>query len=125
MSCLYFLRLTDHTIFRTGELTRGMCVVDRRNVGALGSTTTYTEVQETLQSHMEAGSANVDDFGSVLPVSDGIEDDPSRGRKKDEPGGVPVVEGTPGPEALVQLMLKRVWNIEVTKESLTADQLLV
>ena len=92
MSCLYFLRLTDHTIFRTGELTRGMCVVDRRNVGALGSTTTYTEVQETLQSHIEAGSANVDDFGSVLPVPDGIEDDPSRGRKKDEPGGVPVVE---------------------------------
>ena len=35
-----------------------------------------------------------------------------------------VVEGTPGPGALVQFMLERVWNIEATKESRAADQLL-
>ncbi|KAF8265057.1 Inosine/uridine-preferring nucleoside hydrolase domain-containing protein [Lactarius quietus] len=101
---------------RTGELTRGMCVVDRRNEGAHAPTTSYAKVQETLQNRVDAGFADVDDFGTVVPAPR---------RKKDEPGGVPVVEGTPGPESLVQFLLKRVWNIEATKESLAADQLLV
>ena len=105
-----------------------MCVVDRRNDGAHAPAAGFAQVQKTLQNRMEAGFADVDDFGSipVVPAPDSIiEDESSRRRKKDEPGGILVVEGTPGPEALVQLMLKRVWNIEATKESLAADQLLV
>src|ERR1700761_976551 len=114
------------TTFRTGELTRGMCVVDRRNNSAHAPAVDFAQVQKMLQNHTEAGTSDVADFGTipVVPVPVGAEDEPSL-RRKDEPGGVLVVEGTPGPEALVQFMLKRVWNIEVTKESLAADQLLV
>ena len=113
--------------FRTGELTRGMCVVDRRNDGAHAPAAGFAQVQKTLQNRMEAGSVDVDDLGamSVVPAPLGAEDEPSLRRKKDEPGGILVVDGTPGPEALVQFMLKRIWNIETTKESLAADQLLV
>ena len=103
-----------------GELTRGMCVVDRRNDGKHAPPVDFAQVQEALQNRVDAGSADVDDFGiavSAAPIA--------RGLKKDEPDGVTVVEGTPGPETLVQLMLKRVWNVDVTKESLVADQLLV
>ena len=104
-----------------------MCVVDRRNDSAHAPAAGFAQVQKTLQNRMEAGSSDVDDFGSipVVPAPVGAEGELSLRRKKDEPGGVLVVEGTPGPEALVQFMLKRVWNIEVTKEQLAADQLLV
>jgi len=104
---------------RTGELTRGMCVVDRRDDGAHAPTTSYAHVQEALQNRVAAGPADADGLGVD------VEDEPSRRSGKDELGGVPVVEGTPGPETLVQFLLKRVWNIEATKESLAADQLLV
>ena len=100
-----------------------MCVVDRRNDGAHPPAAGYAHVQEALQNRVASGSADADGLDFVPPVD--VEDEPSRGRRKDEPGGVPVVEGTPGPETLVQFILKRVWNIEATKESLAADQLLV
>jgi hypothetical protein len=100
-----------------------MCVVDRRDDGAHAPATSYAHVQEALQNRVAAGSADADGLDSVVPVD--VEDEPSRQRGKDEPGGVPVVEGTPGPETLVQFLLKRVWNIEATKEGLAADQLLV
>ena len=112
---LFFLRM--------GELTRGMCVVDRRNDGKHAPPVDFAQVQEALQNRVDAGSADVDDFGIAVPAAP--IDEASRGLKKDEPDGVTVVEGTPGPETLVQLMLKRVWNVDVTKESLVADQLLV
>ncbi len=103
-----------------------MCVVDRRDESAHAPAENYARVQEALQNRVEAGSADADDFSSVVvPAPVDVEDEPSRRRRKDEPGGVPVVEGTPGPETLVQFILKRVWNIEVTKESLATDQLLV
>ena len=104
-----------------------MCVVDRRNDTAHAPAGGFAQVQKRLQNRMEAGSSDVDDFGSmpVDPASVSVGDEPSRRRKKDEPGGVAVVEGTPGPEALVQFILKRVWNIEATKHSLAADRLLV
>jgi hypothetical protein len=61
-----------------------------------------------LKSHIAAGPA---------------EDEPSR-LCEDEQEGVPVVEGTPGAEALLQIMMKWVWHVEVDKESLFADLLL-
>jgi hypothetical protein len=101
-----------------------MCVVDRRNDGAHAPPVDFAQVQEALQNRVDAGSAYVDDFGFMPPGPAPV--DESSGRiKQDEPDGVTVVEGTPGPEALVQLILKRVWNVEATKESLVADQLLV
>jgi GTP:adenosylcobinamide-phosphate guanylyltransferase len=100
-----------------------MCVVDRRNDGAHAPPVDFAQVQEALMNHVDAGSAEVDDFSSMVPAAS--VDESSRRVKQDEPGGVTVVEGTPGPEALVQLMLKRVWNVDVTKESLATDQLLV
>ncbi|KAH9032457.1 nucleoside hydrolase [Lactarius pseudohatsudake] len=111
---------------RTGELTRGMCVVDRRGENKSTPAANYADVQEALQHRVEVGSGDADVIGSVVvPAPVDYEDEPSLRRKKDEPGGVPVVEGTPGPDTLRQFILKRVWNIEVTKESLATDQLLV
>ena len=103
-----------------------MCVVDRRDDGSHAPPAGYANVQEALQNRVEAGSADADDLGSVVvPALIDVQDEPSERLRKDEAGGVPVVEGTPGPETLVQYLLKRVWNVEATKESLAADQLLV
>ena len=45
---------------------------------------------------------------------------------EEEQEGVPVVEGTPNVEALLQIMLKRVWGVQVDKETdLVATLLLV
>ena len=112
----------DDPTFRKGELTRGMCVVDRRNDGEHAPPVDFAQVQAALQNRVDAGSADVDDFGPTVPAPI---DKSSRGIKQDELDGVTVVEGTPGPETLVQLMLKRVWNVDVTEERLAADQLLV
>ncbi|KAH8996418.1 nucleoside hydrolase [Lactarius hatsudake] len=111
---------------RTGEFTRGMCVVDRRGDDTRTPGANHAHIREALQRRVDAGSADAGVFGSVVvPAPVNVEDEPSLRRKKDEPGGVPVVESTPGPETLLQFLLKRVWNIEVTKESLATDQLLV
>lgn len=86
-----------------------MCVVDRRSHRATYAPgTNFARVQAELKSHVAAGPA---------------EDAPSR-LCEDEQEGVPVVEGTPGAEALLQMMMKRVWHVEVDKESLVADLLL-
>ena len=45
---------------------------------------------------------------------------------EEEQEGVPVVEGTPNVEAFLQIMLKRVWGVQVDKETdLVATLLLV
>ena len=96
-------------LHRTGEHTSGMCVVDRRGHRATYAPgSNYARVQAELMSHVATGTA---------------EDESSR-LCEDEQGGVPVVEGTPGPEGLLQIMMKRVWQVEVDKESLSADLLL-
>lgn len=112
---------------RIGELTRGMCVVDRRDdQGAYAPGVNRARVQAELKSRMAAGSAGV--FGPLesvaVPARVEVEDEPSR-RCSDEQEGVPVIEGTPGAEALVQIMMKRIWDVTVDKESLTTDLLLV
>jgi hypothetical protein len=112
---------------RIGELTRGMCVVDRRDdQGAYAPGANRARVQAELKSHMEAGSAG--GFGSLesvaLPARVEVKDEPSH-ECSDEQEGVPVVDGTPGAEALLQIMMKRIWHVVVDKESLTTDLLLV
>jgi len=86
-------------IERTGELTRGMLVVDRR-----GETTIYepgknrSEAQAFFERAVEDGPAPV----QVEKLED-IEGPPK---------GVLCVTETPGPESLVQSLLSRVWGIE-------------
>ena len=112
---------------RTGELTRGMCVVDRRDDrGPYAPGANRARVQAELKSGQAAGSGG--GFGSLesltVPARVEIKDEPSH-RRSDEQEGVPVVEGTPGTGALLQIMMKRIWHVVVDEESLAADLLLV
>ena len=110
-------------IHRTGELTGGMCVVDRR-----GDQSTYApgvnraRVQAELKGRMATGTAEPGSFGLfesvAVPALVEVEDEPSRQSKGDQ-DGIPVLEGTPGAEALLQIMMKRIWQVEADKESLT------
>jgi hypothetical protein len=114
---------------RTGDLTRGMCVVDRRDdQGADAQRANRARVQAELQSRIAAGSAEAGSFGSLesvaVPARVEVEDEPSS-LHEDAQEGVPVVESTPGVVALLQIMMKRIWHVEVDKESLTEDLLLV
>jgi hypothetical protein len=77
---------------------------------------------------MATGTAEPGSFGLfesvAVPALVEVEDGPSRLSNGDQEG-IPVIEGTPGAEALLQHMMKRVWQVEVDKESLTADLSLV
>ncbi len=104
-----------------------MCVVDRRDdQGAYAPGVNRARVQAELMSRMAAGSAGV--FGSLesvaVPARVEVEDKPSH-QCVNEQEGVPVIEGTPGAEALLQIMMKRIWDVTVDKGSLTPDLLLV
>ncbi|KAI9510872.1 hypothetical protein F5148DRAFT_958401, partial [Russula earlei] len=66
-------------------------------------------VDAELKERMVAGSAETGDPGSLESVVvPAVEDEPSR-PWEDEREGTPVVEGTPGAEALLRIMLKRIW----------------
>ena len=70
---------------RTGEITRGMVVVDRRlDKGAYASGANRAKVED---SRLEARSCS------------------SIGRE-----GVACIIGTPGPDVLLNLLLERVWG---------------
>lgn len=104
-----------------------MCIVDRRDdQSAYAPGVNRARVQAELKSHMAAGSAGV--FGSfesvAVPARVEVEDAPSR-QCGDEKEGVPVIERTPGAEALLQIIMKRIWHVTVDKGSLSADLLLV
>lgn len=100
-----------------------MCVVDRR-----GDQSTYApgvnraRVQAELKGRMATGTAEPGSFGLfesvAVPALVEVEDEPSRQSKGDQ-DGIPVLEGTPGAEALLQIMMKRIWQVEADKESLT------
>ena len=116
-------------IHRTGELTSGMCVVDRRgdqSTNAPGLNRAGVEAE--LKRRMATGTSEPGSFGLfesvTVPALVEVEDEPSC-LSKDDHEGIPVIEGTPGAEALLQIMMKRVWHVEADKESLAADLLLV
>jgi len=116
-------------IERVGELTSGLCVVDRRNDHrAYAPGANRVRVQAELKRRMATGTADPDSFGflesAAVPALVEVEHEPSR-QSEDEQEGISVVERTPGAEALLQLMMKRVWHVEVDKESLTEGLLLV
>jgi hypothetical protein len=106
-----------------------MCVVDRRNdQHACAPGANRVRVQAELKRRMAAGTAEPDSFGLLesvaVPALVEVEEQPLPWNEDDQEG-IPVVERTPGAEALLQVMLKRVWHVEVDKESLIAALLLV
>jgi len=114
-------------MYRVAELTRGMCVVDRRgDRGAYVPGVNRARVQEELKSRMSAGSTG--GFGALesvaVPARDEVEEE-STLQCNDDQEGVPVIEATPGPAALLQIMMERIWHVMVSDESLTADLSLV
>ncbi|KAJ8077003.1 hypothetical protein PM082_001426 [Marasmius tenuissimus] len=90
-------------IERTGELTRGMLVVDRRedeSAYALGANRS-----EAHAKHNEDGE------GTVVPARVEVENpEQATSVESSKSPGVPCVVKTPGPTVLLELLLKRVWG---------------
>jgi len=80
---------------RVGELTRGMCVVDRR--GGEGAGGTRTEDKELADNHIP-GEAKRDRDGSEV---------------KQAKNEAKIITNTPGSEVLRKLLLKRVFGTDV------------
>ncbi|KAI8993054.1 nucleoside hydrolase [Trametes punicea] len=99
-------------IERVGELTRGMCVVDRRDdQGAYAPGANRAQVQAELERHhfQHAGAYE----STALPAPVEVESCPAI--KEQDPsvrGGVPCITQTPGSAALVKLLLERVWDVK-------------
>ncbi|KAI0663543.1 nucleoside hydrolase [Cubamyces menziesii] len=100
-------------IERTGELTRGMCVVDRRDdQGAYAPGANRAEVQAELERHHFQHAGTYESTAVPAPVE--VESRPiiEGPLAVDHKGGVPCVTQTPGSAALVQLLLERVWGVK-------------
>lgn len=84
---------------RTGEITRGMLVVDRRpDESACAPGGDRAKVQEALQGRLEASSL-------AVPAQVELE----RELKSDGNGVACIIE-TPGPKVLLSLLFERVWG---------------
>jgi hypothetical protein len=103
------LTLMADSFTRTGEITRGMLVVDRRDdASAYAPGANRAEVQKLLSEKLHTN----DDLweSTSVPARVEVEEKPA---KKEPEHGVWVVTHTPGAEALLRLLLKRVWNAEL------------
>ncbi|KZP17949.1 nucleoside hydrolase [Athelia psychrophila] len=89
-------------IERTGELTRGMLVVDRRedSQSAEAPGMNRTEVEAEREQHV----------GKVIPAQVEVEQ-ASDALHIGAGRGVTVVVETPGPAALLEVLLERVWGV--------------
>ncbi|KAA1473944.1 nucleoside hydrolase [Dentipellis sp. KUC8613] len=94
---------------RIGQLTRGMCVVDRRDdKGAYAPGANRAAVQAALERQQIAHGP----FESTaLPAQVEVEDSSQAELQKG--GGVPCVVRTPGSDKLVELMFQRIWGVEM------------
>ncbi|RPD74261.1 nucleoside hydrolase [Lentinus tigrinus ALCF2SS1-7] len=120
--------LRKFEVERTGELTRGMLVVDRRDdAGAYAPGVNRAEVQAELERHhfKHAGAYE----STAVPAQVEVEAPPTipghpqgqgpaatqGGSNSDlmHGGGVPCITQTPGPAALLQLLLERVWGVKL------------
>jgi len=93
-------------IERTGEITRGMLVVDRReDETAYSPGQNRARVQTELQERYDA---------TAFPIEN------ETGNPLSQPilPGVPCVTATPGPSILLDTLLKRVWGIELKNKSM-------
>lgn len=90
---------------RTGEITRGMLVVDRRDDGsAYAPGANRAEVQAQLEKNDMHG--NIESV--PLPAQTGIECPSGSWAGR---AGVACITETPGSRTLVDMLLKRVWGI--------------
>lgn len=96
-------------IERTGELTRGMLVVDRRDdQTAYAPGANRAEVQKQLDS---LGVPHKPWESIAVPAQVEVEHEPHDFMNTQR--GVWCVTSTPGPRALLQLLLHRVWGVEL------------
>lgn len=95
---------------RTGEHTRGMCVIDRRHSGyAYAPGPNRAEMQAALdrenvkhgpfESTAVPAQVMVENKAQTKPATEGLE-------------GVPIVTRSPGSEALVQTLFERIWGVK-------------
>jgi hypothetical protein len=92
---------------RTGEFTRGMLVVDRRDdVGAYAPGDNRSHVQQMLDQ-LDVPHGPFESTAVPAPV---FEDDGHGKRKKPDVGVFTLVE-TPGPRVFLELLLQRVWGV--------------
>ncbi|OCH95134.1 nucleoside hydrolase [Obba rivulosa] len=99
---------------RIGELTRGMLVVDRRDdQGAYAPGANRAEVQAELERHSFQHAGELE--STAVPAQVEVEDRAAavKALAEQTTGGVACVTETPGPAALVELMLKRIWGVDV------------
>ena len=94
------------SLYSTGEITRGMLVVDKRdsqNTCAPG--TNYAEVQVGPERHLDSP------LSAAVPTQVDVEH-PADPQIKGQ--GVACVVETPGSEKLLKMMLERVWGVQVS-----------
>ncbi|KAK7472934.1 hypothetical protein VKT23_001039 [Stygiomarasmius scandens] len=93
---------------RTGELTRGMLVIDRRqDESAYAPGANRAEVQDKLEkTAKEKGHHPHEDFPVQVQVESAAE------VNKSDAAGVLCVTETPGPEVLLRVLLERVWGVK-------------
>src|ERR1700753_3236942 len=90
---------------RTGEFTRGMLVVDRRDdVGAYAPGDNRSHVQQELD-RLHVSHGPLESAAEPAPV---LAD--HMGKEKPEVGVYTVVE-TPGPRICLELLLQRIWGV--------------
>lgn len=95
-------------IERSGEITRGMLVVDKRvDESAYTPGANRAEIQSKLD---KAALFHGGETTSVFPAPGEIED----ASKSTIGSGVFCMTGTPGPNALLHLLFQRVWGIKYT-----------
>ncbi|KAI0949624.1 hypothetical protein AcW1_009173 [Taiwanofungus camphoratus] len=96
---------------RIGELTRGMLIIDRRDdQGAYAPGANRAEVQAELERHQYRRAGEYE--STALPAQVEVETQSQMHGLKHRPLGVPCVVETPGPAALVKLLLERIWGID-------------
>ena len=107
---LYRPALTDKSCYSTGQLTRGMLVVDRRedkSAYAPGANRAFVQAQ-LERYNLRHGILE----STAVPAPVGIECQSER--KRDSDGtGIWCVTETPGSDVLVALLLERIWGVSV------------
>lgn len=98
-------------MIRTGELTRGMLVVDRReDQTAYAPGANRAEVQKQLDL---LGLPHKPWESVAVPAQVEVEQEPQSFLNSGSQTGVWCVTNTPGPRVLLQLLFRRVWGVEL------------
>ncbi|KAI0062857.1 nucleoside hydrolase [Artomyces pyxidatus] len=106
----WHVRRRKFAMERTGELTRGMCVVDRRDdKGAYSPGANRAHIQAELERQkIQHGPLE----STAVPAQVEIEDAPPP--SSEDSGGVPCIVDTPGPDVLVKLLMQRIWGKQIS-----------